>query len=171
LQEKVNVVVGFVYKKYNREIGTALARDSTFFNDFLGVCGAVTYAGTANAPYSSREMEAIGLDVTPSNPTKKKVKVLPKEFYEALVEAVASPPEHKGTSNCFLYIEEYAHNLNTTLQCLLLAADELIVGDTCGFDSWLGQICLDKGIKYRTFVKSEEQRTAVHSSLEKGSWC
>jgi hypothetical protein len=34
---------------------------------------------------------------------------------------------------------------------------ELIIGDTCGFDSWMGLICIERTIRYRTFVRTEEQ--------------
>jgi hypothetical protein len=99
MQGKINVVVGFVYKKYSKDIGAELARTSTFFDDFLGVCGLVTYAGNSNAPYFSRGRDE--LPGTPSQPTKKKIKVLPRDFYESLVEAVACPPHHKGTALFF----------------------------------------------------------------------
>jgi hypothetical protein len=102
MQGKINVVVGFVYKKFNKEIGGELARTTTFFNDFLGICGSLTYGGTFSAPYSSRGREVLSMEGTPSQSGKKKTKVLPREFYEALVEAVACPPQHKGTSHYFL---------------------------------------------------------------------
>jgi hypothetical protein len=96
LQGKINVVVGFAYKKYNRDIANELSKSSTFFTDFLGVCGAVTISGKFNAPYSSREREAVGLDITLSQTAKRRITVLPKEFYEALLKAVSCPPDQKG---------------------------------------------------------------------------
>jgi hypothetical protein len=101
VQGKINVVVGFVYKKYNKEIGGELARTSTFFNDFLGICGSLTYGGTFSAPYSSREKDVLGVEGTPTQSGKKKTRVLPREFYESLLDAVACPPQHKGTSHYF----------------------------------------------------------------------
>jgi hypothetical protein len=96
LQGKINVVVGFVFKKYNRDIANELSKSSTFFTDFLGVCGALTISGKFNAPYASRDIEAMGLDVTLSQVSRKRITVLPREFYEALVKAVACPPDQKG---------------------------------------------------------------------------
>jgi hypothetical protein len=105
VQGKINVVVGFVYPKYNKETAATLSRDSPFFSDFLGVCGNVTVTGQSNAPYASKEREAVGLDAgTPTQSlTRRKLKVLPKEFYKALVEAVASPPHHKGTITAVIF--------------------------------------------------------------------
>jgi hypothetical protein len=48
---------------------------------------------------------------------------------------------------------------------------ELIIGDTCGFDSWMGLICIERTIRYRTFVRTEEQLNAVQAVLEKGRLC
>jgi hypothetical protein len=52
---------------------------------------------------------------------------------------------------------------------LLLPADELLIADTCGLDSWLGQICLEKSYKYRTFLRNEEERNTVSTALGKGT--
>jgi hypothetical protein len=111
MQGKINVVVGFVYKKYSRETGSELSRTTTFFDDFLGVCGPVTFSGNSNAPYFSRDRN----EGTPLKSLKKKAKVLPRDFYEALVEAVACPPHHKGTANFVACVLQIVHTLITTL--------------------------------------------------------
>jgi hypothetical protein len=106
VQGKINVVVGFVYKKYNRDLALELSKTSTskFFGDFLGICGAVNYTGMFNAPYSTRDMEAVGLDAQLSQTSRKRMKVLPREFYEALIQAVACPPDQKGSLCFFLCV-------------------------------------------------------------------
>jgi hypothetical protein len=81
--------------KYNKEIGNELSKKSSFFTDFLGVCGSVTYAGALNSPYSRRERNTSPAERDPN--FRRKTKVLPREFYEALIDAVASPPHYKGT--------------------------------------------------------------------------
>jgi hypothetical protein len=112
VQGKINVIVGCMYKKYNRETGGQLAKQSPFFDDFLGAFEAGTNSGSSNAPYFSKEREAVRLDAQ-----KKKRKILPKGFYEALLKAVASPPDHQleGASDCFLFIKQSAHYLKRTL--------------------------------------------------------
>jgi hypothetical protein len=96
VQGKINVVVGCVYPKFNKETVAASFRDSPFFSDFLGLCGNVSYSGNSNAPYASKERQALGLDAAESTLARKRTKVLPIQFYKALVEAIACPPHLKG---------------------------------------------------------------------------
>jgi hypothetical protein len=119
VQGKINVVVGFVYPKYNKESAAALCRDSAFFNDFLGICGNVTDSRLQNAPYASKEAQALGLDATHSQPLKRKAKVLPIQFYEALVEAVACPPQQKGAT-CISHFFVLNNSLNIAIHTNLM---------------------------------------------------
>jgi hypothetical protein len=88
-------VVGFVYLKYNKEIGNELSKKSTFFTDFLGVCGSLTYAGALNSPYLPKQKDASPSETI--SHIRRRIKVLPREFYGSLIDAVASPPHHRGT--------------------------------------------------------------------------
>jgi hypothetical protein len=98
VQGKINVVVGCVYPKFHKESMAATVRDHPFFSDFLGLCGSISYTGNSNVPYASKEMQALRLDMESTNIARRKTKVLPIEFYKALIEAVACPPQHKGTN-------------------------------------------------------------------------
>jgi hypothetical protein len=53
----------------------------------------------------------------------------------------------------------------------VFAVEQLVIADTCGFDSWMGPICLDRTIKYRTFVRTDDELNAVQSVLDKGTFC
>jgi hypothetical protein len=158
--------------------GRAAKKESTdplmksFFTNTLGSCGELQPC--TQRPFSDTEAKEMGIELpvlgrcsTSSAPSA----ILPKKFYENLLQKYQKMPGQKGTHSATTESKSLFTIVSLLFHCTFSCHDteeKPILADIMGEFSYLGILAVEKTMRYRSFVTSPTEQTIVQGVLRKG---